>query len=140
MPMERTRTRTLCVDFDGTITQYTHYRGRGVFDPPIPGAAETLRRLKAEGWRIIVYTTRTERDEIAAYLHEHGIPFDGINEDSDPATGAGNGRGGKPAADVYLDDRGVPFRGDWDQAYRDIYALLEWKREWKEKARRREQV
>ncbi|MBE3577259.1 MAG: hypothetical protein IMX00_06165 [Limnochordales bacterium] len=128
------RALTLCVDFDGTITEYERYRGRGVFDPPIPGAAETLRRLKAEGWRIIIYTTRSETEEIAAYLREHGIPFDGINKDEEGPPGV---QPGKPAADVYVDDRAVAFRGDWETAYRQIYELLAWKKEWKEQLRKR---
>lgn len=128
------RARTLCVDFDGTITEYERYRGRGVFDPPIPGAAETLRRLKAEGWRIIIYTTRSETEEIAAYLQEHGIPFDGINEDEEGPAGV---HPAKPAADAYVDDRAVAFRGDWEAAYRQIYELLAWKKEWKERLRSR---
>ncbi|MBE3583152.1 MAG: hypothetical protein IMX01_03440 [Limnochordaceae bacterium] len=124
--------RTLCVDFDGTITDYDHYRGRGVFDPPLPGAVETLQRLKTEGWKILIYTTRSEVDEIARYLQAHGIPYDGINRDPD---GPSDTNAGKPAADAYLDDRAVPFRDDWEAAYRGINELLEWKRA--RRARRR---
>ena len=102
---------TLAVDFDGTIAYYRGYAGRGVFLDPIPGAATALQRLKAQGWDIVVFTCRTEEDELRAYLNAHDIPFDAINVGMDPAMECS----GKVYADIYLDDRAVTFR-DWASA------------------------
>jgi len=99
---------TLAVDFDGTIAHYKGWAGRGVFLPPLPGAADALRALKEQGWNIVVFTCRTEEDELRAYLVAHGIPFDAINVGLDPSMECS----GKVYADIYLDDRAVTFR-DW---------------------------
>ena len=108
---------TLAVDFDGTIAHYRGYAGRGVFLDPIPGAADALRRLKAQGWDIVVFTCRTEEDELRAYLDAHAIPFDAINVGMDPAMECS----GKVYADIYLDDRAVTFR-DWSSAPDSVQA------------------
>ena len=102
---------TLAVDFDGTIAHYRGYAGRGVFLDPIPGAAEALRSLKARGWSIVVFTCRTEEEELRAYLEAHDIPFDAINVGLDPSMECS----GKVFADIYLDDRAVTFR-EWSSA------------------------
>ena len=102
---------TLAVDFDGTIAHYRGYAGRGVFLDPLPGAADAIRRLKTQGWDIVVFTCRTEEDELRAYLNAHDIPFDAINVGMDPAMECS----GKVYADIYLDDRAVTFH-DWTSA------------------------
>jgi hypothetical protein len=102
---------TLAVDFDGTIAHYRGYAGRGVFLPPLPGAADALRALKDQGWNIVVFTCRTEEDELRAYLQAHHIPFDAINVGLDATMECS----GKVYADIYLDDRAVTFR-NWTDA------------------------
>jgi len=108
---------TLAVDFDGTIAQYKGYAGRGVFLDPNPGAADALRALKAKGWDIIVFTCRTEVDDLRAYLDAHGIPHDAINVGLDKSFESS----GKVYADIYLDDRAVTFR-DWPHAEASVEA------------------
>ncbi len=44
---------------------------------------------------------------MAHWLRKHGIEVDEVCEH-------------KPPAVVYVDDRAVPFRGDWDQVIVDI--------------------
>nr|CAA9223556.1 hypothetical protein AVDCRST_MAG63-631 [uncultured Armatimonadetes bacterium] len=102
---------TLAVDFDGTIAHYKGYAGRGVFLSPLPGAAEAMHRLKRDGWNLVVFTCRTEEEELRAYLEAHDIPFDAINVGLDPSMECS----GKVFADIYLDDRAVTFR-DWSSA------------------------
>lgn len=102
---------TIAVDFDGTIAQYKGYAGKGVFLDPHPGAAAALRGLKDKGWNIVVFTCRTEEDDLRGYLDAHGIPFDAINVGLDSRMECS----GKVFADIYLDDRAVTFR-DWNSA------------------------
>jgi len=103
--------RTIAVDFDGVIADYDGYKGPGVLGAPRPDVREAMRTLRAEGWKIIINTTRGS-SEISAYLTQHDIPFDEINNNSDYET-----QGPKPVADVYWDDRAVCYSGD---AKRDI--------------------
>ena len=98
--------RTIAVDFDGVVANYDGWKGPSVLGPPRPDVLEALQALRAEGWKIVIHTTRGE-DEIAAYLAEHGIPHDEINRNSDYQT-----RGVKPVADVYWDDRSFRYSGD----------------------------
>jgi len=103
--------RTIAVDFDGVIADYDGWKGAGVLGPPRRDVREALRVLHAEGWKIIIHTTRGET-EISAYLVEHGIPHHEINRNSDYRT-----LGTKPVADVYWDDRAFRYSGD---AGRDV--------------------
>lgn len=103
--------RTIAVDFDGVIAEYDGYQGPGVLGPPRMDVIEALRTLVAEGWKIVIYTTRGEQ-EIASYLAQHRIPHDEINRNSDYET-----QGSKPVADVYWDDRAFRYTGD---ARRDL--------------------
>jgi adenylylsulfate kinase len=103
--------RTIAVDFDGVIADYDGYKGPGVLGAPRPDVIQALRALRAEGWKIVINSTRGAA-EIAAYLKQHAIPHDEINRNSDYAT-----QGSKPVADVYWDDRALRYSGD---AARDL--------------------
>jgi adenylylsulfate kinase len=106
--------RTLAVDFDGVIADYDGYKGPDVLGAPRSDVLAALRRLKGEGWKIVIHTTRGAA-EIAAYLVEHGVPHDEVNCNSDYQTG-----GTKPVADVYWDDRALRYSGD---AARDLESI-----------------
>lgn len=103
--------RTIAVDFDGVIAEYDGYKGRGVLGDPRQDVAQALRDLRSEGWKIVIHTTRGEQ-EIEGYLVRHAIAYDEINRNSDYKT-----EGPKPVADLYWDDRAVPYSGD---ARRDL--------------------
>src|SRR5271156_2803127 len=94
--------RTIAVDFDGVIAEYDGYKGPTVLGRPRKDVVEALRELRAEGWKIVVHTTRGEQ-EIGGYLAQHDIVYDEINRNSDYKTG-----GPKPVADLYWDDRAIP--------------------------------
>lgn len=110
--------RTLAVDFDGTLFPF----GYLMSDPdPLPGAVEAMQRLKAHGYRLVIFTSRLSPRwlEAAGYsessmrgyvedsLNRHGIPFDDVT-------------GEKVAAEAYIDDRAIRFRdGEWP-------AIVDW--------------
>ena len=98
--------RTIAVDFDGVIADYDGYKGPGVLGAPRPDVREAMHTLRAEGWKIIINTTRGAT-EISDYLAKHDFPHDEINSNSDYKT-----QGPKPVADVYWDDRAVCYSGD----------------------------
>lgn len=57
------------------------------------------------------------------WLKEHNIEYDYINENPTQPDNAS----GKIIADVYLDDRGICFRGNWDSwLLRDIEEFEPW--------------
>jgi hypothetical protein len=105
---------TIAVDFDGVIADYDEWKGDGVFGSPRVDVLETLKVLRTEGWKIIVYSSRAT-EEIKPYLIENCVPFDEINRNSLFQTG-----GVKPKATVYWDDRAFYYSGD---ARKDLEAI-----------------
>lgn len=115
--------RTVCIDIDGTISRYIDWVDAKTFGEVLPHCAETIHHLKADGWFVIIYTTRADKNEITKFLAKYNIPFDAINENpNQPA----NAIGGKPMADVYVDDRAIQFDGDWAGAYEKITGFKSW--------------
>lgn len=111
--------RVVAVDFDNTLVE----EGEGGMSSPVPGGAEALAALRAQGYWIVIHTCRigiarrdgTLQDEIALVeelLNAFGIPFDEIY------------LGEKMVADVYIDDRAVAFEGDWDAAVAKTKRML----------------
>ena len=106
--------RTLCIDFDDTIC--------GPDGDPLGDVRDVLRRFRAKGCRIVISSARLDPglwgdqlhfrvDEIRRWLDEHGIPFDDVVVH-------------KPSADIYVDDKGFRFDGDWTATEDDIGRLL----------------
>lgn len=110
----------IAVDFDGTIV---HDRYPGIGEPRA-GAIETLKKLRKEGYQLILWTCRTGKHLAAAvaWCAERGVRFDAINESlrcrivmyngSDPR---------KIGADLYIDDRGLSDIPSWDEIYRIVH-------------------
>ena len=101
--------RTIVLDFDGVINSYTSgWQGSAtkIVDPPTPDARETIRLLRQNGWKVVVFSTRCMspegRDAILTYLEKWGIEVDDVAPK-------------KPPALVYVDDRGYRFDGDWSK-------------------------
>ena len=108
---ENGRRRTVAVDFDGVIADYDGWKGAHSLGAPRPDVIAALQQLRAEGWKIIVHTTRGA-ESIRRYLIDADVPFDELNQNSDYQTA-----GHKPVATVYWDDRAVCYSGD---AMRDL--------------------
>ena len=115
--------RYACVDLDGTIAHYDGWKGEDHFGDPVSGVQEALGRLRAEGWVIIVFTTRLDTARIEGYLKRNSIPYDYVNRNPEVP---GDDRSGKPFAHVYVDDRAIPFDGDWQRAMELIREFKPW--------------
>lgn len=106
---------TVALDFDGVIHSYTSgWRGAEVIpDPPVAGVHDAIRDLR-KTFRVVVYSTRCETqsgiDAVAAWLLQHDIIVDEVT-----AT--------KPPAIAYVDDRAVPFCGNWQDVMAGITRL-----------------
>ena len=98
----------LGVDLDKTIA-ITKESENFDLDKIIPGAKNTLKKLEADGWKIIIYTARhwAQYAQIEVWLIANDIPFRRIIC-------------GKPLCKYYIDDRAIGFRGDWDDVYNEI--------------------
>ena len=104
--------KIIAVDFDGTIAPGAR---DGSMLPALPnrtlkGAREGLQALKDAGWRIIIWTCRSDNllDEMIGYLKKYGIPYDAVNEHLETFTNSP-----KVYADVYVDDRNVGGFPGW---------------------------
>lgn len=117
-----------CIDFDGTIA-YDAYPEIGEL---IPGAKETMIKIKELGGKIAIWTCRTDQWAIDAvnFLNMHGIPYDKFNKPFDEHVnlyGGDNAR--KVFADVYIDDRAIHFGGkpvEWWDIQHMIFSYEEW--------------
>jgi hypothetical protein len=100
--------RIACVDLNGVLDAYAGWQGADHFDPPRAGARAFLEALRRRGFRIVIFTTRYAPD-VRAWLDAYAL-----GELVDDVTDR------KPAAHVFVDDRAVCFRGDFNATLRDI--------------------
>ena len=104
--------RTVCLDFDGVLHSYrSGWRGEEIIpDPPIHGTRDAVARLR-QMYRVVVHSARCRTPEgrkaVEAWLCKHEIQVDEVCEH-------------KPPALVYVDDRAIAFRGDWDMVIAEI--------------------
>ena len=113
----------ICIDLDGVVAGFKA-EGQTYADvPPIPGAVEKLKSLKAAGHYLILYTARhmkTCQGNVGSvvarvgqitldWLKRHEVPYDEIYF-------------GKPWADIYIDDNAFRFRS-WDEIAADGSSL-----------------
>lgn len=118
--------KTICIDFDGVIHDYSKgWRGIDVYDRPIAGAKEGLLALRNAGWVIIIYTTRNDTPKLREFLESNELVFDYINVNPYQPMGSDKG---KILADVYLDDKGITFDGDWEKTVSAIQTFTPWQR------------
>jgi hypothetical protein len=101
----------IAIDLNGVLDDYTGWRGPEHWDAPRRGAADFLRTLRERGFRVVVHTTRWA-DDARVWLREHDL-LQYVDEVTDR----------KVSAHVFVDDRAVCFRGDFDQTLRDIEAF-----------------
>ncbi len=104
--------KTVCLDFDGVIHSYgSGWKGEThIPDPPIHGVRDAIRHLRKR-YRVVIHSARTRSEEgcqaVADWLAKHDIEVDEICSH-------------KPPAFVYVDDRAIPFGGDWDHTIAEI--------------------
>lgn len=108
----------VAVDFDLTIQDRE--------GNPLSGAKDTINHLKSTGWKVIIWTSNPDLDYVREFLKKHGIQYDHINENPDSDKGQHTR---KIFFNATVDDRAVPFDGDWTRALvelehrRDLWRL-----------------
>lgn len=112
---------SICVDFDGVIHSYASgFKGNGVVpDPPVPGALEWLDECLRAGLQVAIYSARscsvTGIAGMRAWFVRHGFDPDRLVFPQS-----------KPAAGLYIDDRGYHFTGDNFPSPEEILAFRPW--------------
>lgn len=91
---------TLCVDLDATLCQAAEDYATA---EPIAGARDAIHSLRESGWVIVIHTARHFNNwKITVdWLADRGFEYDQLVF-------------GKPPARYYIDDRALPFTGDWN--------------------------
>lgn len=102
----------LAIDWDRTLHDTDHPVPGRKLGPPLPGAREALWKLKEAGHKIIIHSCASHK-AIRPWMDYFVIPFDYIWGESPGDYGV------KPAADFYIDDRGLFFQS-WDQTLAEI--------------------
>lgn len=102
----------ISLDFDNTVYSTPEDEKMGkLVGQPLPGAFEAMDQLLSEGHELQIFTARTDFPRIKTWLKENGFDLDVSNV--------------KYPADVYIDDRGVSFRGDWKQTLEETENFIQ---------------
>lgn len=112
--------RILAVDFDGTIVQNAYPRIGALR----VNVKRVLKRLRSEGFYIIVWTCRygQYQQDAQDFLEKEGIEYDIINEHHPEVISFYKNDTRKISADIYIDDKqlgGLP--DDWETIYQLIH-------------------
>lgn len=103
---------TIAVDFDGTIVEHKY----PAIGRELPFAIETLKKLRDEHHRLILWTVREGRllDEALAFCRDRGLEFYAVNRDyPEEEKGRNNHYSRKLKADLFIDDRNLGGLPDW---------------------------
>ncbi len=97
--------RSLAVDFDGTLC-YSVWPELG---PPNEKLIETLKKLREEGTKLILWTCREEEtlDEAVEWCKQYGLEFDAVNDNLPEAKEYFQHNSRKVSCDLYIDDRAI---------------------------------
>lgn len=111
----------IAVDFDGTIVEHRYPE----IGKEIPFATQTLKRLIADGHKLILWSVREGEllKEAVDWCAEHGIRFYAVNGDLDEDAADHQGTrhySRKLKADLFIDDRNVGGIPDWGTIYQLI--------------------
>ncbi len=99
----------IAIDFDGVINSYrSGWHEHRIPDPPNPGAFEFIVRCQRAGYEVVIFSTRASSANgvrlIREWLALHNAPSSVCEVFITHQ---------KPAAMVYIDDRGYRFSGIW---------------------------
>ena len=109
----------IAVDFDGTIVTHEYPK----IGKEIPFATQTLKMLKNDGHRLILWSVREGQllEDAVKWCSERGVEFYAVNKDYPEEEKANNNHfSRKLKADVWIDDRNVGGLPDWGTIYRII--------------------
>lgn len=109
----------IAVDFDGTIVEH-RYPDIG---PERPFAIDTLKRLRDEHHRLILWTVREGQllDDAVRFCRERGLEFYAVNSNYPEETFHHATYSRKLKADLFIDDRNLGGLPDWGVIYHQVH-------------------
>lgn len=112
----------IAVDFDGTIVEHA-YPSIG---KDIPFAIETLKKLREERHKLILWSVREGKllQEAVDYCKERGLEFYAVNTNYPEEQGNHQHFSRKLKADLFIDDRNLGGLPDWGIIYRMIHEKI----------------
>lgn len=113
----------IAVDFDGTIVKH-RYPAIGT---EIPFAVDTLKKLKEEGHKLILWSVREGEylDEAVEWCKSRGLEFYAINRDyPEEEVDKNNHFSRKLKVDLFIDDRNLGGLPDWGTIYEMVHNHL----------------
>lgn len=114
---------TIAVDFDGTIVEHKY----PAIGRELPFAIETLKKLRNEHHKLILWTVREGQllDEAISFCRERGLEFYAVNRDyPEEEKERNNHYSRKLKADLFIDDRNLGGLPDWGTIYEMICGKL----------------
>lgn len=113
----------IAVDFDGTIVEHKY----PAIGPEIPFAIETLKKLKADRHKLILWSVREGKllEEAVEFCRQRGLEFYAVNRDyPEEEKGQNNHYSRKLKADLFIDDRNLGGLPDWGTIYEMVTKKL----------------
>mgnify|MGYP003131247335 CR=1 FL=1 len=106
--------KTIAIDFDGVIHRYSKgFQGLdNAYDPPMPGALESIKELKKHGYRLIIVSSRPV-PPILEWLDKYEMSeyFDEVTNIKQPAR-------------YYIDDHAIRFEKDISTNWEDTMTFI----------------
>ena len=114
--------KVVMIDFDGTLCTWAY----PAMLEPEPGAREFMQQLFDWGMQPVIWSCRmspqfnTEEEvskeisRIGAWCYKHDIPYHSID----------TGQACKALCLAYVDDRGVGYRGDFEDCLHQIHRMM----------------
>ena len=110
---------TIVLDFNGVFDQYAGWKGYVQRHPKAPGIEKFLYELSLEFNTIIVCSATMPIEKVMDWLYEHRL-----DKYIDYVTNH------KPPAHVYVDDKAVTHRGNFDETLQKIRGFKpHWKKD-----------
>lgn len=116
---------TIAVDFDGTIVEHRY----PAIGEEIPFATDTLKMLREDGHRLILWSVREGKllEEAVEWCRQRGVEFYAVNRDYPEETTANNPHfSRKLKVDIFIDDRNLGGLPDWGTIYKMISNRRQW--------------
>lgn len=108
----------IAIDFDGTIVEDAYPK----IGKPIIFAFETIKKLQAEGHRLILWTYRSGKklQEAVDFCKSNDIEFYAVNKNF-PEENYDGKYSRKIHADLFIDDRNIGGFIGWTEVYKQIF-------------------
>jgi hypothetical protein len=117
--MNKSFQRTVVLDLDGVLAQYSGWKGPNVIGDPYPLAQNFCRSLINKGWKVVVQSCR-HPETVDDWLREHNFP------EEVSAFGETNSGSGKYVGAVYVDDHAERHNGDFTDTIKAIENHRAW--------------